>query len=328
MTDPVTPHSLPLALGRGIDTALDRSVALGFTRIGPAVRRHLPGWPADPEPGSLRDHTVVVTGATSGLGLATARGVLGFGAHLVLVARNGEKAARVRAELLSSHPGSEIDVVLADLADLDDVRRAADELAALGPLHAIVHNAGLMPPERSESPQGHELSMAVHVLAPILLTDLLRPALADGARVVLVTSGGMYAQVLRADDPDYETGDYSPTTAYARSKRAQVELLPVLGERWGESVHVYATHPGWADTPGVAESLPTFRKLTGPVLRDADGGAETTVWLTATDSPPPPGTLVHDRRVRPLHFRRGTRPSAADVARMWAWVLASAGLEA
>lgn len=321
------PLPLPDALASGIDTALDRSVALGFSRIGPAVRRRLPTWPADPAPGALRGQTVVVTGATSGLGLATAHGVLSLGARLVLVARNEQKAGGVRADLAEAHPGAQIETVLADLADLDDVRRAARELTALGPLHAVVHNAGLMPPERSESPQGHELTMAVHVLGPVLMTDLLRPALADGARIIMVTSGGMYAQQLRADDPEYLTGDYSPTTAYARSKRAQVELLPHLVERWGEGVLVYASHPGWADTPGVAESLPTFRTLTRSVLRDAAGGAETTVWLTAVQPPPPTGTLVHDRRVRPTHFRPGTRPGSGDVTQMWAWVTAQVGLD-
>ncbi len=318
---------LPDGVGRGIDTILDRSVALGFSRIGPAIRRHLPGWPADPAPDALRGHTVVVSGATSGLGLATARGVLDLGARLVMVARNSEKAERVRAELSLEYPDAQVDVVLADLADLDDVRRAADDLADLGPLHAIVHNAGLMPPERSESPQGHELSMAVHVLGPVLLTELLRPALIAGARIVLVTSGGMYAQKLRADDPEYTMGRYSPTTAYARSKRAQVELLPLLGERWGTEVLVYATHPGWADTPGVVESLPTFRKFARPVLRAADGGAETTVWLTAVNLPPPPGSLVHDRRVRPTHYRAATQPESGEVERMWRWVMTSTGLE-
>lgn len=323
----MAPPRLAAAAASGIDTALDRSVALGFSRIGLGVRRLLPTWPADPPPDALRGRTVVVTGATSGLGLATAHGVLALGARLVLVARNAEKAAQVVADLAAAHPSAEIGTVLADLADLDDVRRAATELAALGPLHAIVHNAGLMPPERTESPQGHELTMAVHVLGPVLMTDLLRPVLADGARIIMVTSGGMYAQKLRADDPEYLTGGYSPTTAYARSKRAQVELLPLLGERWGSGVLVYATHPGWADTPGVEESLPTFRRLTRPVLRDAEGGAETTVWLTATEPPPPTCTLVHDRRVRPTHLRSGTRSGAGDVARMWSWVRTAARLD-
>ena len=91
-----------------------------------------------------------------------------------------------------------------------------------------------MPPTRTESAQGHELTMSLHVLGPLLMTELLRPALSGhDARVLLVTSGGMYGQRLRADDPEFTQGDYTPTTAYARSKRAQVELLPVLAARWG-----------------------------------------------------------------------------------------------
>ena len=153
---------------------------------------------------------------------------------------------------------------MCDLGDLDAVAALADDLAAADlPLAALVHNAGALPATRTESPQGHELSMALHVLSPVLLTERLRPGLAaHRTRVVMVTSGGMYAQRLRDDDPDYLTGDYSGTTAYARSKRAQVELLPVLQQRWPE-LAVYAMHPGWADTPGVLESLPTFHTVTG-----------------------------------------------------------------
>ena len=107
--------------------------------------------------------------------------------------------------------------------------------------------------------------MALHVLGPVAMTEALLPALDDAARVVLVTSGGMYAQSLPADDPEYLHDEYSPTASYARSKRAQVELLPVLQERWPR-LCVHATHPGWADTPGVQESLPTFRRLASPLL--------------------------------------------------------------
>ena len=87
--------------------------------------------------------------------------------------------------------------------------------------------------------------MAVHVLGPVLMTELLRERLAgQDARVVLVTSGGMYGQRLRPDDPGYVVGEYSGTTAYARSKRAQVELLPVLAGRWASSqIGVHAPTP-------------------------------------------------------------------------------------
>lgn len=299
-----------------LDTALDRTVVPGYTRIGPAVRRHLSTWPADPAPDALRGKRALVTGASSGLGIATAEGLADLGAEVVLVVRDTDKAARVVRQIQGRNPLAVLDVQRCDLADLDDVRRFAGGLE--GHVDVLVHNAGLMPPERTESPQGHEMTMAVHVLGPVLMTELLADRM-PGGRVVLVTSGGMYTQRLRDDDPEFLRGDYSPTTAYARSKRAQVELLPVLQRRWA-GLDVHAMHPGWAETPGVVDSLPTFHKLTGPLLRDAAGGADTTVWLAAAQPPPEGGLLWHDRRSRPTQLLRRTRTGDAERERLWAWV--------
>ncbi len=310
---------LPRALAVGIDTLLDRTVAPGYTRIGPAIRRHLSTWPADPPADALAGRVVAVTGATSGLGLATAEGLARLGAEVHLVVRDLDKGARVVREITARNPLARLHLDRCDVGDLDDVRRFVAELDA-DHLDVLVHNAGAMPPRRTESPQGHELTMALHVLGPVLMTELLRPRLRD-ARVLLVTSGGMYGQRLRDDDPEFRAGDYSPTTAYARSKRAQVELLPVLEERWrGDGISVHATHPGWADTPGVVDSLPTFHRLTGPLLRDAAGGADTTVWLAATEPVPEGGRLWHDRRPRPFHLVGRTRTGDAERSRMWDWV--------
>ncbi|MGV7636780.1 dehydrogenase, partial [Mycobacterium kansasii] len=94
---------------------------------------------------------------------------------------------------------------------------------------------------------------------PILLTDLLEPQLAaaEDARVIFMSSGGMYTAELPTDDLDYRTGEYKGAVAYARSKRVQVAMVPILAQRWESAdVTVAGMHPGWVATPGVADSLP------------------------------------------------------------------------
>lgn len=284
-----------------VDRALDTLVVPGFTSLGLAMRSRLSGWPADPPAGALAGKRVAVTGASSGIGTAVAQQCSALGAHVELIVRDGDKGDATAAEL----PGPAT-VRVCDLGDLDAVARTAAALREDGvPLHALVHNAGAMPPERTESHQGHELTMALHVLGPVLLTERLLPLLAGG-RVVFMTSGGMYLQELRLDDLDYHEQPYSGTRAYARSKRAQVELLDPLQRRWAESeVLVAAAHPGWVDTPGLADSLPGFRSGTRAALRDANAGADTITWLGATPDTPAPAQLWHDRRPRPT--ARGRR---------------------
>jgi NAD(P)-dependent dehydrogenase (short-subunit alcohol dehydrogenase family) len=314
-----------------LDQVLDRSVVLGFSKIGYAVRRNLSTWPADPAPDALAGRDVVVTGASSGLGTAAAEGLARVGARVHLVVRDLEKGERARAELREAVPAASFELWRCDVSDLDDVRqltkRLSGEVVSLG---AVVHNAGAMPRERTESAQGHEMTMALHVLGPLVMTEgLLEPLAAGRGRVVLVTSGGMYGQRLPDDDPEYLEGEYKPATAYARSKRVQVGLLPELSQRWGhEGVDVHATHPGWADTPGVVESLPGFRRVTRPILRDAAQGADTTVWVSAAEPRPRSGTLWHDRRPRPDHLLPWIKDSNESRAAVWRWARDAAGLDA
>ena len=142
-----------------------------------------------------------------------------------------------------------------------------------------------------------------------------------------LTNRGMYGQPLRADDPAYTTGDYTPTTSYARSKRWQVEMAPCLAERWvADDITVATMHPGWADTPGVRDSLPRFRAITRPVLRDDAQGADTSVWLAAVDPAPPTGRFWHDRAERPTSLLPSTRPDEDVRRRAWAWLQDAATL--
>ena len=85
-------------------------------------------------------------------------------------------------------------------------------------------------------------------------------------------------------------------------------------------------HPGWADTPGVAQSLPGFRRVTRPILRTPEQAADTAVWLTATSPPPKSGQFWHDRRTRPTHYLPTTPYSDAELQTVWQYCAAAVGL--
>lgn len=330
MATPLSAHPVARRAGRLLDTVLDRTVVGGYSKLGHEVRRRLPDWPADPAPGSLTGRSLIVTGASSGLGIATAAGLARLGARVHLVVRDLVKGERARVELAAEVPGAEFRLWRCDLSDLTDVRRFAGAFtAAETELHGIVHNAGVLPAARAESRQGHELTLATHVLGPVLLTELLRPVLAAAgdSRVILVSSGGMYSQRLPAVDLEYRVGTYRGATAYARTKRMQVALTPVLARRWAsDGIAVHAMHPGWADTPGIADSLPGFHRITERILREPDSGADTVIWLAATAPQPSAGRFWHDRRARPTHVLPHTRETGRDRALLWDWCRNQLGL--
>lgn len=318
----------PRLLTRAVDAALEGTVVLSFSRVGHAVRSRLEGWaPPATLPGDGR--RVVVTGANSGLGFATTRALLRAGAEVVAVVRSDRKGADTVARLadeVGDDAAARVSIELADLAELDSVRELADRLAG-SRIDVLVHNAGAMFATRETTVDELERTYQVHVVAPFLLTGLLLDTLQTSApsRVVTVTSGGMYAEKLvtrRVDSP----GGYKPTVAYARAKRAQVALTEQWARRTGDrGIDFHVMHPGWALTPGVESSLPGFRRLTGPILRDADQGADTIVWLSLADVPTS-GRLWHDRRVRGEHRLPTTRSEPGEADRLWARVSADAGL--
>ncbi|HYO04299.1 MAG TPA: SDR family NAD(P)-dependent oxidoreductase [Mycobacterium sp.] len=296
-----------------IDAALDRSVLLGYTKIGSGLRKLW--WPADPAAEALAGKRVVVTGATAGLGEAMAEAFAELGATVHLLGRNPEKVKHSAGVIRGRVPGSVVIDEVCDVGDLDAVRAWTDDLSGrIDALHGLVHNAGGMPKERAETPQGHELQLACHVLGPQLMTDRLLPLLrnARGSSVVFVSSGGMYSAPLDADDLESTRGEYDGVRVYARTKRMQVVLADAWAERLsGTDVRVESMHPGWAKTPGVAEALPTFQKLTGPLLRDAGDGGDTAVWLVATRPTSRAPHFWHDRAQRPTTFgwQRPENPS-------------------
>ena len=181
------------------------------------------------------------------------------------------------------------------------------------------------------SPNGIELTFATNVLGPFLLTSLLLPRLERSApsRIINVSSGGMYTQPLRVDDLQSDRGEFDGPTAYARTKRAQVTLTQLWAQRLeGRGVVVHTMHPGWADTPGVRSSLPAFYRLTRPLLRTPEQGADTIVWLGAADEPGrSTGLFWHDRRPRPTHLLPWTRETQREREQLWAQCVQLSGWE-
>lgn len=329
---------VPAPIARVVDGALEATTVLSYTRVGHAVRSRLEGWeaPGDPEG---RGRRVVITGATSGLGEAAAAAVLAAGAHAHVLVRSAERAEGTRARLERALGGDTADRVshdVVDLTDLGSVRGAAQRLVDDGaPVHALVHNAGATFDRAARTVDGLERTYQLHVAAPFLLTALLLPRLVASApsRTITVSSGGMYTQRLSVDrlvDPGADSSAaFRPTVAYAQAKRAQVELTTAfagLSDRHGVEAHVM--HPGWADTPGVRMSLPRFRRVTGPLLRDPAEGADTIAWLALARLPATPaGRIWHDRRARAVHRLPTTRAAPGEVARLWERVCRDVGLD-
>ncbi len=318
-------------LATSLDAALELSVIGSFSRIGPALRRPAFGW-TEPQPGMLAGRTVAVTGPTSGLGLAVTRAMAGLGARVVLVGRTEAKLQALQDDLggvdggADSHP-----VVVADMASLASVRAAVQRIRSTEPrLDVLIDNAGAIHDARQESPDGYEATFALMVVGPFALEAGLWPLLRStpGARVLAVTSGGMYAQGLPLDDLDYRRGTYSGQRAYARSKRAQVALMREWARRGRGAVAFAAMHPGWADTPGLEAALPGFHRVMGPLLRSPADGIDTLVWLaTREDAGSINGRLFLDRRSRSFDRSPLTRLSASDRGRLWAAVAGRSDVE-
>lgn len=314
-----------------IDDALEVSVLGSFSRLGSQVRRQVFGWTSPPD-GALVGKTALVTGPTSGLGRATADALADLGARVVLVGRNEERLTRVREELVAVHGEDRFPIVVADMASLGSVRAAVTAiLASERRLDVVVDNAGAIFPDRRETPDGIETTFATMVVGPFVLIGGLRPLLerTGGARVIAVTSGGMYTQALPLDDLGYTNGPFSGPRAYARAKRAQTALVREWARRLtaaGSDVTVNAMHPGWADTPGLADTLPGFYRFMGPLLRTPDEGIDTVIWLAADPMAlSTTGRLFLDRRPRPFDRIPSTRLTAADRRHLWDLVVALSG---
>lgn len=302
-----------------VDRILEASVVGSFTTIGHRARSR--GWSAI-DGQALRDSTVVITGATSGIGKSVARRAAAWGARVRFVARNIDKARALRDELVASAGHEDIRYYIADLSALHQVAAVSEEILTKEPqIHLLINNAVVLPPERITTSEGLELSHATNLVAPFLLTNSLKERMIESApaRIINVISGGMYTQGLALDDLESSEGEYHGSVAYARAKRGLMVLTKMWADQLaGTGVTVNATHPGWVDTPGVRGSLPTFHRLTRPLLRSPQQGADTILWLaTAPEGGRETGRLWHDRAIRSEYKLRKTIETSADRNRLW-----------
>ena len=301
-------------INRLLDEAMDWTVLPGYSKVGYALRERL----VARGPLELDGRSAIVTGATSGIGEAACVALARGGATVHLVVRDLERGEAARERVAAASGSDALRLHRCDLSSLASVRSfAAAFNGTEDGLDILVNNAGVLPPERTHTDEGFELTFATNVLGPFLLTALLVPSLERSApaRVINVSSGGMYTAKLDLDDLQLEGHDYSGNRFYAHTKRAEV----VLGDEWARRlaprVHVYSMHPGWVATPGVAASLPGFNKVMGPLLRDPAAGADTIVWLAGSPAAgAETGGFWHDRRRRPEHRLPSTRESAGDAA--------------
>lgn len=310
---PGRPGLLLRSAAAAFSRILDPTIFLSFDRSG--FNRHAINFdPADLDV-DLAGRTCLVTGANSGIGFATAAGLAARGASVWLLCRSQERGAQAARELREATGSRRIHVATLDVADFASIRRFAAGFRA-GSVDVLVHNAGVLPDERTLTTDGHELTLATNLLGPLLLTLLLLPKLqaSGAARVIFVSSGGMYTQRLSAADPDWQSRPFDGVVAYAQTKRMQVVLAELLAAALAPlHVVVHSMHPGWADTPAVRSSLPRFHAATRRILRSPAQGADTVLWLAASRAAGrSSGRFWFDRKPQPTHLLSRTREMPAE----------------
>lgn len=233
----------------------------------------------------------LVTGATSGIGTVTARELAWRGYHVVLLARNADKAARTRQEIqVAVGLSHRVDVLLCDLADLAQVRRVAEEFQQrYQRLDVLVNNAGLvLGDQRQTTPDGGvELTLATNHLGPFLLTSLLFDSLQQSPAARIVNVASMAYQFAK---PDFATldvaGPYSPLRAYANTKLYNIMFTQELARRLRQhgisTVTTNSLHPGVvASSFGQASTWFTraFYTVAAPFMTSSEEGAQTSIYL-------------------------------------------------
>lgn len=247
---------------------------------------------------TLRNKTVIVTGANSGIGTETARLLALAGAKVVMACRSVDAAKNVADEIAVKLPAGSgtLEVEALDLTDLASVRAFAERFVASGrPLHVLVNNAGVMATPLGKTAQGHELQVGTNHVGHFLLTQLLRPTLEASApsRIVTVSSAlhtrGKGERLLETleRDPGYARRTYAPFSAYGDSKLANVLFTRHLARTLPPSVRAFSLHPGVIPTNltrsmGLTGSI--FRSVGALFMKTIPQGAATSIYAATSPS--------------------------------------------
>jgi NAD(P)-dependent dehydrogenase (short-subunit alcohol dehydrogenase family) len=239
--------------------------------------------------GSGMDEKVcLITGATSGIGKATATGLANMGASVVMIGRDRGRGEAALAEVKEKSTGASLNLMLADLSSQEEIRRLADEVKESYPrVDVLINNAGVIRSERITTADGLETTFAVNHLAHFLLTNLLLDALKASApsRIVNVASGEQRNGTIDFDDLQGEKG-YKGAKAYSQSKLATVLFTYELARRLeGTGVSANCLHPGVVGTnlgSGVSGVFGFTVRALRPLMKSPEKGAQTSVYLASS----------------------------------------------
>lgn len=264
---------------------------------------------------NLSGRSFMITGANSGIGKATAQEIAKRGGTLHLVCRNKGRADAAKDDIVEQSKNENVHVHIVDMSSARQVWEFAHSFSQNNVLHVLINNAGCMVNQRELTEEGVEKNFATNTLGTYILTTALIPALkkAQDPRVVTVSSGGMLTQKLNVDDLQVEKGTFDGTMVYAQNKRQQV----ILTERWAtqyKEIHFSSMHPGWADTPAVQLSMPSFHAKMQSRLRTEAMGADTVLWLAASAAAAqqPSGLFFQDRKAVATHLPLASSRSSSQ----------------
>ncbi|MEJ2511677.1 MAG: SDR family oxidoreductase, partial [Anaerolineales bacterium] len=232
----------------------------------------------------IKDKICLVTGASSGIGLATSWQLAKLGATVVMIARDDDRGRAAKLKVLDKSGNQNVHVFLVDFASLPQIRGLAKKFLAKFPaLHVLINNAAVIPLNRQTSEDGYELQFAVNHLAPFLLTNLLLPVMkaSQPARIINVSSSVHHSGRINFDDLQSKRR-YHPNTVYANTKLANVLFTTPLAKMLlGSGVTANCLHPGVIDTKLYKIYMGTVRPA-GADDDELDRGAATTVYLASS----------------------------------------------